>query len=161
MEFPKPKTKAAVLAVARSQIGVCEMPINSNKVKYNTEYYGRGVSCVAYVWCVVFFLWVFQSAGFNLFKAASCTAMVNQYKKAAPQQVIEKDFVAGDIVFFDFSGKKKITEHAGICIGVDSKYILTIDGNTSIGNEGNGGMVMIRKRPLTQVTCAIRPNYPD
>ena len=40
----KAKTRAAVLQIAEWQLGVVEMPINSNKVKYNTAYYGREVS---------------------------------------------------------------------------------------------------------------------
>lgn len=40
----KAKTRAAVLQIAEWQLGVVEMPTNSNKVKYNTAYYGREVS---------------------------------------------------------------------------------------------------------------------
>ena len=38
------KTRRAVLQIAEWQEGVVEMPSNSNKVKYNTAYYGREVS---------------------------------------------------------------------------------------------------------------------
>ena len=35
--------KEEILTLARSQIGVREDPIGSNRVKYNTEYYGMEV----------------------------------------------------------------------------------------------------------------------
>lgn len=80
----KAKTRAAVLQIAEWQLGVVEMPTNSNKVKYNTAYYGREVSGGAYAWCMAFVWWVFREAGFGLCKAASCTAFVNRYKAFAP-----------------------------------------------------------------------------
>ena len=46
----KAKTRSAVLQIAEWQLGVVEMPTNSNKVKYNTAYYGREVSGGAYAW---------------------------------------------------------------------------------------------------------------
>jgi len=52
--------KQEVLAWFRSQIGVKESPANSNKVKYNTAFYGREVSGSDYPWCAVF-----VSCGFN------------------------------------------------------------------------------------------------
>ena len=39
-----------VLDVARKELGVKESPANSNRVKYNTWYYGREVSGAAYTW---------------------------------------------------------------------------------------------------------------
>lgn len=80
----KAKTRAAVLQIAEWQLGVVEMPSGSNKVKYNTAYYGREVSGGAYAWCMAFVWWVFREAGFGLCKAASCTAFVNRYKAFAP-----------------------------------------------------------------------------
>mgnify|MGYP002678721411 CR=1 FL=1 len=161
MFFCQPKTKAAVLAVAESQLGVSEAPANSNHVKYNAAYYGKDVQGSAYLWCVTFVWWVFKEAGFNLYKTASCTKLVDRYKEQAPHKVIYKDFKPGDLIFFDFSGKKKITEHVGICIDCDENYVYTIDGNSGSGSSVNGGIVMKRKRALKYVTVAIRPDYPD
>lgn len=155
------KTRAAVLQVAQWQEGVVEMPSNSNKVKYNTAYYGREVSGDAYKWCMVFIWWVFREAGFNLFKTASCSTFVRQYKSHSPGQVVTSGFQPGDIVFFDFSGKRSKTEHAGIVVGVVGNTVLTAEGNTGTGNDANGGAVMARRRNVGLITCAIRPKYPD
>lgn len=131
----KAKTRAAVLQIAEWQLGVVEMPTNSNKVKYNTAYYGREVSGGAYAWCMAFVWWVFREAGFNLYKTASCTAFVNRYKAFAPSQIVTTSYKPGDIVFFDFGGKRKKTEHVGIVVGVVGNTILTIEGNTGTGRR--------------------------
>lgn len=157
----KIKTKDAIVEIAKSQLGVCESPPNSNKVKYNTWYYGREVSGAAYPWCMAFVEWVFNEAGFKLFKTASCSAMVNQYKTKSPKQIIKGEYQVGDIIFFDFSGKKTKTEHVGICVGVNGSQIITIEGNTSISNNSNGREVMQRARSLSSISCAIRPTYAE
>ena len=82
------KARRAVLQIAEWQEGVVEMPSNSNKVKYNTAYYGREVSGRAYPWCMTFVWWVFREAGFSLYKTASCTALVNRYRVYAPRQIV-------------------------------------------------------------------------
>ena len=44
------------LALARRELAVTEDPKGSNRVKYNTAYYGWEVSGDSYPWCCVF-LW--------------------------------------------------------------------------------------------------------
>ena len=147
-----PKKKESVLQIAEWQVGVMETPAGSNRVKY-AEAYGLN----GYAWCVMFVWWVFREAGFNLRKTASCTDLSNAYKAAG--QWVTKDFKPGDIVMYDFSGKKRITEHCGIIVEVNSDNIVAIEGNTAAGNDANGGAVMRRQRRLNLVTGACRPNY--
>lgn len=161
METLQPKTRKAVLAVAQWQEGVLEAPSGSNCVKYNTAYYGESVRGGVYPWCVTFVWWVFREAGFNLYKTASCSGLVNRYKAFSPSQLVYRDYQPGDIVFFDFSGKQKKTEHCGIVLEAGKKQLVTIEGNTSPTNAANGGAVMRRTRALNLVTCGIRPGYPD
>ena len=52
-------TADMVVKTALSQVGVKEKPKNSNKVKYNTWYYGKVVSGSAYPWCMTFVQWCF------------------------------------------------------------------------------------------------------
>lgn len=157
----QPKTRNAVLQIAAWQLGMAEVPGGSNRVKYNNDFYGRTVYGSAYPWCMAFVWWVFREAGFHLYKTASCTAFVNQYKRVSPKQVITMDYQPGDIVFFDFSGKRGKTEHVGIVEKVLGNNLITIEGNTGTGNDANGGAVMRRSRAVGLVTCAVRPNYPD
>lgn len=155
-----PKTLDAVLTIAAWQVGVQESPANSNRCKYNDWYYGRTVSGSAYPWCVTFIQWVFSEAGYNLHKTASCGALLNRYKSFSPKQVVTSGYKPGDLVLFDFSGRKTATQHIGIVESVCGDGTLnTIEGNTAIGNDSNGGAVMRRKRSPSLVTAAIRPNY--
>ena len=146
------RTREAVLQIAQWQLGVQESPTGSNRVKYAEEYGLNG-----YPWCMMFVWWVFREAGFNLRKTASCTELTNAYKEAG--QWVTDDFKPGDIVMFDFSGKKRITEHSGILLEVDEENLTVIEGNTNPGNDANGGCVMKRIRKRELVTGACRPMY--
>lgn len=74
-----------ILAVAAAEIGVKENPANSNRVKYNTEYYGNDIASPNRAWCCAFVWWVFKHAGYSsLFyggkKCAGCTTLMKFYK---------------------------------------------------------------------------------
>ncbi len=150
-------TVGEVLAIARLEIGVMESPPNSNNVKYNTWYYGRPVSGPAYPWCMVFVQWVFAQAGGPLpFRTASCSALLNWYKRNEPSHVV-KTPKPGDIVIYEFG-------HAGIIEKVEHDAILAVEGNTSSGTGGsqsNGGMVASRLRKISLVEGYIRPDYQE
>lgn len=152
MKTLSPKTRESVLQIAKWQVGVVESPTNSNRQKYGEAYGLNG-----YAWCVMFVWWVFREAGFNLRKTASCTQLTNAYKAAG--QWVTKDFKPGDIVMYDFTGKKSKTEHCGIITEVGEGYIIAVEGNTSTSNNANGGAVMERRRELKFVTGACRPMY--
>ena len=100
-----------VLAAARAELGVKESPANSNRVKYNTWYYGRAVSGAAYPWCMTFVQWAFDKAGEALpYKTASCSALLGWYRSKRPDCVAETPR-PGDIVIYDF-GHTGIVEKA-------------------------------------------------
>lgn len=161
-------TASKVLAVAAAQLGTKESPAGSNRVKYNTAYYGREVSGDAYPWCCVFQWWLFQEAGApDLFyggcKTASCTTLYQYYRQCG-QAVSTQEAKPGDLIFFTFSeGDKQqgIRNHVGICVANETGYITTIDGNTGTTNEANGGAVMRRKRAWSYVTGVARPRYEE
>ena len=78
-------TTKTIIDYAISQIGTKESPAGSNKVKYNTWYYGKEVSGNAYPWCGVFVCYVFNKCNAsNLFydgkKCAYCPTIENYYK---------------------------------------------------------------------------------
>lgn len=152
-------TAEKIIKIAKAEIGVKEYPKNSNNVKYNTEYYGKQVSGSAYPWCCVFVWWVFKQAGasklfYNGKKCASCTTVRDAMKA---QKV--KEPKAGDLVFFNFNKDSKV-EHIGIVEFVNADgTVNTIEGNTSTGNDANGGQVMRRIRKKSVIDCFIRPNY--
>lgn len=155
-------TAQTIIKKAISQIGVKENPINSNKVKYNTEYYGRIVSGGAYPWCCAFVWWVFKECGASkLFyggkKTAYCPTVETYYKKQ--KQWYTTNPKVGDLVLFDFSGKG-IAGHIGILekINADGTYQV-IEGNTSTTSNDNGGCVMRRIRKKSVIRGFARPSY--
>lgn len=72
--YESEEQKKEVIAWFKSQVGVKESPANSNKVKYNTAFYGREVSGPDYPWCAVFI-----SCGFNGLVASSGTEAATSY----------------------------------------------------------------------------------
>ena len=151
MEF---RTREAVLKIAAWQLGVMELPAGSNRQKYGESFGMNGQP-----WCMMFVWWVFREAGFHLFKTASCTTLATRYKQAG--QWVTSGYKPGDIVMFDFTGRRAKTEHVGIVesVSADGKTLTTIEGNTGTGNQANGGAVMRRTRSVSLVTGACRPEY--
>lgn len=145
-----------VIATAEKYIGTTS---KNNDVLFNTAYYGHEVSGADYPWCVVFQWYIFHEAGlskyfFNGAKVASCSALRKYHEPKG--QVVYGDYQRGDLLLFDFSGKKSCTQHIGICLENNGKTAKSLDGNTSSTSEDNGGTVNIRERELKYVTCAIR-----
>lgn len=152
-------TADRVLSIARGEIGTKENPAGSNRVKYNTDYYGRAVSGSQYAWCAVFVWWVFRQAGAAaLYYAGGKTAYCPNLMTYHKSQRVVGDYRPGDVIFFNFSGKTSAA-HVGICESWDGQYITTIDGNTGTDNEANGGAVMRRKRAKKYIVGAYRPAY--
>lgn len=150
-----------VLKIAAKYIGVKESPPNSNKCIFNTAYYGKAVSGPSYPWCAVFMWYVFREAGAsNLYyggsKCAYTPSIYNYYKGKGK---VYSTPAAGDLVLFKFPGSNRIN-HVGIVEKVISPTkIQTIEGNTSVGNNSNGGEVMRRTRATTYVAAYCRPDY--
>ena len=156
-------TASEILALAASYIGTKESPVGSNNVIFNTHYYGGPVNDESLHWCVVFVWDIFRMAGASeLFyggnKTASCTTL-HSYHAARGQAVPVDELQPGDIAFFDFSGRRRVTQHVGIVESVEGGYVTTIDGNTGTTSEANGGAVMRRRRELRFVSRAYRPAY--
>lgn len=157
-------TAQQLLDIARAELGTTESPAGSNNVMYNTAYYGRevydGLWDTEFPWCVVFLWWCFRQAGAaELFyggsKTASCRQLLSYHKRQAVT-----DYQPGDIIFYNFHGKTT-AEHVGICESAGGSSIVTIEGNTGVGNDANGGAVMRRTRPLGQIVGAYRPAYEE
>ena len=147
-----------LLIKAKSQIGITEKPSGSNKVKYNTAYYGKEVSGSEYPWCCAFIWWLFNECKVSSLyyggkKTASCTTLMNYYKK---QGQFSKTPQVGCLVFYNW-GKGTTAKHIGIVTEVGSGYIKAIEGNTAVGNDSNGGKVMERTRYANQILGYAHP----
>lgn len=142
---------------ALAEVGITEYPPDSNNVKYNTWYYGREVSGASYPWCCAFISWLFKSDRDLLMRTASCQELLTWFEHNG--SVVKKPEV-GDIVFYKFAGNSRRTNHVGIVVGVNGAQISAVEGNTSIGNDSNGGQVLQRSRKSNIVAFA-RPCYDD
>lgn len=146
-----------VLRIARAEIGYKESPSGSNKTKYGKEYGMNGVA-----WCAEFVWWVFKHANasklfFGGGKCAYCPTIADYY--IARKQTVSKSMgKGGDIVLFGFGHTN--SQHIGIIEkkNPDGTYTC-IEGNTSVGNNCNGGMVMRRVRSKSQINWIVRPKY--
>lgn len=156
-------TLSYLLTLAEKQVGIKESPPNSNNVLYNTWYYKREVSGKDYPWCMVFCQWVFNYSDVKLpVRTASCSAMLD-WAKRTKTYVDRNHLKRGDLALFNFDDPAStlVAKHCGIVKSIDGIKMEVIEGNTAIGNDANGGMVMIRNRTINQVVGAVRPMYDE
>lgn len=152
-------TARQILDVAARDLGYTESPPGSNSTKY-----GRWYGLDNQPWCMMAVQYWFMRAGSSdlIPRTASCTELMQAARRL--RQWVTSGFQPGDVVLFDFSGKKKITQHVGLVERVEGGYAATIEGNTSSGVSGsqdNGGGVFRRKRSLAYITGAFRPRYQE
>lgn len=149
-----------ILAVARKQLGLTEFPGGSNKTKYG-EWYGMD----GQPWCAMFVSWVFDQSGMPLpiiqngapSGFAYCPYGRRHFRQ---KRKLFKRPKIGDIVFFNF-GRSKIANHVGIVESVNftKGTVTSIEGNTSVSSNDNGGRVMRRIRPISICFGFARPDY--
>lgn len=151
-------TAAAVLEVARRELGTKESPPGSNRQRYGAAYGWNGVA-----WCAQWVWYVLTKAGCGplIPKTASTVVMADWYRKRG--QWHTRDPRPGDLVFFKFAGNNNPVNHVGIVEAVEAGgTLICIEGNTAgtaAGDQRNGGMVA-RKRRLANVVGFARPTYP-
>lgn len=144
---------------AKNEIGVTEYPANSNNVKYNIWFYGKMVQGDKFPWCAAFISYIFKDSPNLVKKTASCLDMLEWFE--AHNRIVDRP-QPGDIVFYKFKTNKRRTNHVGIIISVvDSQHFTTIEGNTSLKSDDNGGAVMERRRTRANVVAFARPQYED
>jgi LysM repeat protein len=152
-----------IIEKARSFIGVKESPPNSNDVIFNRDYWGSLQSYKDLPWCCAFIWDIFRLCGLStLFygggKTAGCTTLMN-WAKTNGQFVAAKDIQRGDLMLYNAKGNSAVAEHIGIIQSFDGKNAVTVEGNTSLTSQDNGGAVMERTRPLSVIIGAVRPKY--
>jgi hypothetical protein len=134
-----------VVAIAQNEVGQGEVPLNSNKTKYGKWFGWQGVP-----WCGIFVSWCYDQVGAPLGKIgfkkgfAGCQTAVAHYRKT---NRVTTNPMPGNIVFFDWNGDGRF-DHTGIFVKwLDvGKTFESVEGNTSLTNQSNGGQVMSRVR---------------
>ena len=145
-----------IVEIARLEVGQTELPPDSNKTKY-----GQWAKYDGVPWCGLFVSYCYEKAGTPLPKIgfrfngfAGCQTAVKYFKD---NNKITVNPTAGDIVFFDFNSDGRY-DHTGIFMkDFDGTWFETIEGNTSLKNQSNGGQVMIRQRKYGNNILFVHP----
>jgi CHAP domain len=140
------------LAEALRHVGVRESPPGSNRTMF-----GRWFGVDGVPWCAIFVSYCFDiGAGVVLcrgWRGAGVGARGVAYVPTlaawlrATGRVVDAPR-PGDIVVFDWDGG--LPDHVGIVVHAAPR-LLTVEGNTSVGNNSDGGEVMRRERSVRQV----------
>ena len=143
-----PSARDRILKVARHEIGVKESPPNSNDGP-RVRQYEATTGAYRQPWCASFAKWVFTNAGVKA--TPQMTADVTTWlgfphtKNPQPGDAVIYQWDSGDV------------DHIGIFEkGLGEGAFDAIEGNTSYGNDSNGGEVMVRTRSVANVAAFVR-----
>jgi len=144
--------RAKALAEAKRHLGVKESPAGSNKVRFSDWYGIRGP------WCAMFVTWCHVQAKSKAFVKGSRYAyvpyIVADARSGRNGLSVTRDPKPGDVVCYDWDGG--VADHVGIFEAGTASSFTAIEGNTSLGNDSNGGEVMRRSRKGSQVEAFVR-----
>jgi hypothetical protein len=143
------------LAEALRHVGVRESPPGSNRTMF-----GRWFGVDGVPWCAIFVSYCFDvGAGVVLCRGwrgagvsrrgVAYVPTLSAWLRATGREVtgVPKP---GDIVIFDWDGG--VPDHVGILVRALGTELETVEGNTAVGNDSDGGEVMRRKRSPAQVS---------
>lgn len=140
------------LAVAVTQLGVREQPAGSNWGPEVSQYLKAAGWSRPAPWCMAFVRWCFKQAGVDLGGGAS-VGFFEAWARSEGHQIVARPF-RGDLVCYRFDSDDW-PDHIGFVERVlalrwrgraFAGWIRTIEGNTAVGNDANGGRVMRRYR---------------
>ena len=138
-----------IIEAATTAVGYIESPANSNNTKFGKWFGLNGVA-----WCGIFVSWCYAQAGLELGNLgflkgfAGCQSAVAYFTK---NKMLTENPLPGDIVFFDWNGDGRY-DHTGLYVKkLNETQFETIEGNTSLTNQSNGGSVMRRTRNTRNV----------
>lgn len=141
---------------AATKIGVHESPAGSNIVEFS-RWYG-----IIGSWCAMFVTWCYVLSGTKRLRRGSRYAYVPYIRDDARAGrnglTLTTNPVRGDIVCYQFPGFS-VPDHTGLFdhwIDRNAGTFATIEGNTSLTSQDNGGEVMRRTRHKSQVAAFVR-----
>jgi peptidoglycan hydrolase-like protein with peptidoglycan-binding domain len=140
-----------IIKVAESYLGYKESPPNSNRTLF-----GKWHGLDGNPWCAMFVSYVYHESGVTELRKVDPTNLPgfaycpNGVKYFRQQNRFNKTPRIGSLVFFDW-GNDGISDHVGIVVDIQGENIITIEGNTSAGNQSNGGEVQKRTRKMRDI----------
>jgi hypothetical protein len=144
-----------ILYLATQELDYAENPPTSNKTKYGAWF---GLDAVP--WCGTFCSYIYAEAGLPLGNVGFSKGFAS-VPLALTHWADKKtnDPQPGDLVIYDWNNDKQ-PDHVGIFGGWTDKLhgmFWAIEGNTSYGNQSNGGQVMKRERHTAMVEAFLNP----
>ena len=123
-------------------------------------YYGNNTTAP---WCAIFVYYCLaHTGGKELMKGcankAYCPTIWNWGKKKGYTVSANGKAKLGDLVLFDWN-KDSVCDHIGFVISDKGNSVETLEGNTSSGNNSNGGCVQYRLRSKTLIKGYVRLPY--
>lgn len=150
---------ARAVRIALAELGTTEHPAGSNRQRYGKEWRQDGVA-----WCGLAVASWWRRAGHTIPRELALqidyvpTLVELARRKRHRLSIVHVERVrAGDAVAYDFDGGE--ADHVGLFvrwIDRDAGTFLAIEGNTAVGDDANGGMVMLRERHTSQVEAFVR-----
>ena len=132
------KLLTEIIKVAKSQVGVMEDPLGSNRGPEINRYLASLDCLPGNFWCAAFIYWCFKEASQNLsvpnlvFKTAGCIMNWNHSKEkritSAEATANPSLIIPGQLFILDFGNGKG---HTGIIEKVKGGFLHTIEGNSN------------------------------
>ncbi|MFA7439656.1 MAG: peptidoglycan-binding protein [Sphingomonadaceae bacterium] len=156
---------SAVIALARTQTGVLERPLGSNRgpeVDHYIRAAGLDPERGSYAWCAAFLCWLFAETARDrgipnpLPRTAGVQGMWRalgtrgRYRLTAKQAQAAPQLVRPGMLFFLGFGRG--LGHTGLVVGVRGQALVTIEGNTNGGGSREGiGVFERNRRRISQI----------
>jgi hypothetical protein len=139
---------------AKPHIGYKENPPGSNRNKFGDWYGMDGVP-----WCAEFVTWCYEQVGSKAFarghRYAYVPFVVADGRRGINYLAITHQPKPGDLVCFDWDNDG-VADHIGMVLEMGTKgRFTTVEGNTAVGNDSNGGEVMQRDRNVRDVQAFV------
>jgi hypothetical protein len=154
-------TRADVVNEAQKWVGYTEGPRNNETI------FGGWSGYQFQPWCGSFTDYVLTKCGFTITSFGSANSEpssvytpsgILNYKKLGRFMDRLGPCEPGDVVYFDFQ-RDGLVDHVGLVVSSRGALVDTIEGNTSFGNQSNGGEVMRRTRDRAMIAGFGRPMY--
>jgi hypothetical protein len=168
---PKPRSgkkyrlMAEALGVARSQVGVREVPKDSNKGPKVEKYLASVDMDPGNAWCAAFTYWCVSRAAARLdydkvplIKTAWTPSIWTWAKRKEcylmPKDVLNRQSVVDPGSLFLLHGRVNEhtrVKHVGFVESIEGGFANTVEGNTNKGGSREGGGVYRLRRPLASI----------
>lgn len=159
-----PASASSALNYALSFVGTKESPANSNRGP-QIDKWEQAVDMIAQPWCGAFVHAALDHAGVKGLSSRMryCPYIIEDAKagKNGLLKVVPwEDRTPGDLLVYQWDTGP--VDHVGLYFS-DARgpvTVNTVEGNTAVGNDSNGGEVMRRVRDRKFVAAVVRPAYP-